>query len=190
VQADDLNEEAIERSRDLGLSEPLAHGLLDLAAGRLMAGDVDGASRHLKEARLLENKEHAFRWRHQLRRRLLEARRDLVTSDFEAAADGAARLADHAAALGAPRHGLQAQLLCVMARRQAGLRYDAEDVDALLHRLDRMAGMEAWWLTAEVAECFGEARWTKLAAQRASDLASVAGPFALSLRRAAAARLG
>ena len=39
AQADDLNEEAVARSRSIGLAEPLAHGLLDLAAGRLMAVD-------------------------------------------------------------------------------------------------------------------------------------------------------
>ena len=188
-QADDLNEEAIERSRALGLAEPLAHGLLDLAAGRLMAGDADVAARHLDEARLLEDEEHAFRWRHQLRRRLLQARLDLVTSDFEAATTGAAGLADDAATLGVPRHELQARLLGAMARRRAGLPSDSEEVDALLLGLHHVAGVEAWWLTAEVAECFGEARWRKLAAQRASGLVTVAGPFASSLRRAAAALL-
>ena len=190
VQGDDLNEEAIERSRALGLAEPLAHGLLDLAAGRLMAGDADGAVHHLEEARLLEDEEHAFRWRHRLRRRLLEARHALVTADFETAAAGAEQLADDAAALGVPRHELQARLVGAMARHRAGLPCDAEDVDVWLRGLDRVAGMEAWWLTADVAECFGMARWRALAAQRASDLASAAGSFAPSLRRAAAARFG
>ena len=190
VQGDDLNEEAIERSRALGLAEPLAHGLLDLAAGRLMAGDAGAAVRLLEEARLLEDQEHAFRWRHQLRRRLLEARHDLLTSDFEAAAAGAACLADDAATLGVPRHELQARLVGTMARYRAGLPCDPEYVDVWLRGLDRVAGMEAWWLTAEVAECFDEARWRALAAQRASDLSSVAGPFAPSVRRAATARLG
>ena len=189
AQADDLNEEAVARSRSIGLAEPLAHGLLDLAAGRLMAVDADGAARYLDGARLLEDEEHAFRWRHQLRRRLLQSRLDLVTADLEAAASGAELLADDAAALGVPRHETQARLIGAMARHRSGLRCDLEDVDRLLGGLARVAGVEAWWLTAEVAECFGEARWRKLAAQRASDLASVAGPFAASLRRAAAARL-
>ncbi|HXP33544.1 MAG TPA: BTAD domain-containing putative transcriptional regulator [Acidimicrobiales bacterium] len=188
-RADDLNEEAIERSRQQGLAEPLAHGLLDLAAGRLMAGDADAATRHLEAARLLEAEEHAFRWRHQLRRRLLQVRHDLVTSDLEAAVADAAGLARDAAALGAPRHELQARLLGAMARHQAGLRCAPEEVDALLLGLDRLAGLESWWLTAEVAECFAVARWRALAAQRAADLASSAGPFASSLRRAAADRL-
>ena len=137
----------------------------------------------------MEDEEHAFRWRHQLRRRLLQSRLDLVTSDFEAAASGADLLADDAAALGVPRHEVQARLLGAMARHRSGLRCDLDDVDHLLGGLDRVAGVEAWWLTAEVAACFGEARWRKLATQRASDLASVAGPFASSLRSAAAERL-
>jgi len=191
MQADDLNEEAVARSRALGLAEPLAHGLLDLAAGRLMAedADADAAARYLEDARLLEDEEHAFRWRHQLRRRLLQSRLDLVRSDFDAAASGADLLADDAVALGVPRHEVQARLLAAMARHRSGLPCDPEDVDCLLRGLDRVAGVEAWWLTAEVAACFGQVRWRKLATQRASDLVSVAGPFAPSLRSAAAARL-
>ena len=189
VQADDLNTEAVERSRALGLAEPLAHGLLDLAAGRLMAGDTDGAARHLDEARALEDQEHAYRWRHTLRRRLLQTRHDLLSGDLESALAGAARLAEDAAAIGVPRHERQARLLGAMARQGAGLAADPDEVDTLLRGLDRVAGLESWWLTAEVARCFGEARWMKLAARRASELGTAAGPFAAPLRRAAAALL-
>ena len=188
-QADDLNQEAVERSRDAAMAEPLAHGLLDLAAGRLMADDVGAAARLLDEARLLEDQEHAFRWRHRLRRRLLQARLDLLSGDLDAAVGGTGALADDAATLGAPRHEVQARLLGAMARHRAGLANDPEEVDALLVRLGGVAGLEAWWLTAEVAACFAVPRWSDLAARRARELVAVAGPFAESLRRAAELRL-
>ena len=76
-----------------------------------------------------------------------------------------------------------------MARHRAGLANDPEEVDALLVRLGGVAGLEAWWLTAEVAACFAVPRWSDLAARRARELVAVAGPFAESLRRAAELRL-
>ncbi len=48
AQADDCNAEAVEGSRQIGMAEPLAHGLLDLAAGRL-----DGGRRHRRPPDLL-----------------------------------------------------------------------------------------------------------------------------------------
>ena len=52
------------------------------------------------------------------------------------------------------------------------------------------ANRSSSWLTTDMAACFGVARWRTLAAQRAADLASAAGPLAPSLRRAAAAAFG
>ena len=187
-QADDLNQEAVECSRDAAMAEPLAHGLLDLAAGRLLVDDADAAARLLDEARLLEDQEHAFRWRHRLRRRLLQARLDLLSGDLDAAVGGTGALAEDAATVGAPRHEVQARLLGAMARHRAGLANDPEEVDALLVRLGGLAGLEAWWLTAEVAASFAVPRWSDLAARRARDLVAVAGPFEGSLRRAAELR--
>ncbi|HEY6539039.1 MAG TPA: AAA family ATPase, partial [Candidatus Dormibacteraeota bacterium] len=69
-QADELNRAAIEAARAQGLDEPLANGLLDLASGRLLADDFDGAGGLLGQAMPFTEIEHAFRWRHQLRGRL------------------------------------------------------------------------------------------------------------------------
>jgi tetratricopeptide (TPR) repeat protein len=189
ARADDLNQAAVEESRRLAMAEPLAHGLLDLAAGKLQGGDPDGAARHLHEARLLEDEDHAFRWRHQLRRRLLQARHDLATSDHESAVAATDTLAADAAMLGVPRHEVQARLLGAVARHRADLPCDREEVEAMLLRLDGLAGLEAWWITAEVARSFAVPSWVTLAARRVTDLAAAAGPLAPSLRRAAAATL-
>jgi tetratricopeptide (TPR) repeat protein len=189
AQADEYNQEAVEVSRQDDLDEPLAHGLLDLAAGRLMVADSSGASELLTQAQLLEQQEHAFKWRHRLRRRLLETRLQLDCEQYEVALTGALTLAEDGGALGATRHALQARLLHAVAAHRLGHPPDLERIESLLGALPRLAGLESWWLTAEVAAEFGVAEWRALAATRVSDLLDVAGPYEESLRRVAAQRL-
>jgi tetratricopeptide (TPR) repeat protein len=189
AQADDYNEQAVEMSGQIGLAEPLAHGLLDLAAGRLMVADFTATSELLTQAHLLEQEEHAFKWRHRLRRRLLETRLQLDCGQVEAALTGALALADDASTLGATRHALQARLLHAVAVHRLGQPADFLQVEALLGALPRLAGLESWWLTAEVATEFGVAEWRALAGTRVRDLLAVAGPYEESLRRAAAQSL-
>ena len=185
-EADDRNTEAIEVSRREDLAEPLAHGLLDLAAGRLLAADAAGAHALSAQAEILEGHDHAFRWRHRLRRRLLETRLQLDSGQLDAAMDGARGLAEDASVLGAARHALQARLLHAIAAGRSGQPRDLDEIDQLLGELPRLAGLESWWLTAEVAEEFGVDRWRALAGSRVHDLLAVAGPYEESLRRAAA----
>ena len=87
-EADELNRAAIEAARPLGMAEPLANALLDLAAGRLLVDDLDGAAALLDEADHVGSVQHAFRWRHQLRGRLLRARLDLAAGDARPGALG------------------------------------------------------------------------------------------------------
>ena len=141
AQADESNEEAVEVSRQNGLAEPLAHGLLDLAAGRLMASDLNGTSELLTQAQLLEHQEHAFKWRHRLRRRLLESRLQLDCEQVEAAMTGALALAEDAAALGATRHALQARLLHAVAAHRLGQHTDLTSVEATSARFP---GWRVW----------------------------------------------
>ncbi len=188
TQADECNAEAVEGSRQIGMAEPLAHGLLDLAAGRLMVADFAGTSDLLAQAEHLEQQEHTFKWRHRLRRRLLETRLQLDRELSEAALTGALALADDATTLGAIRHALQARLLHAVAAHRLGQPTDLTQIEALLAALPRLAGLESWWLTAEVAAEFGVAEWRALAEIRVRDLLVVAGPYEGSLRRAAAAR--
>src|SRR5450432_357873 len=93
-RADELNREAIQAARETGTAEPLANALLDLVSGRLLAGDLEGADRLLIQAEPLADVEHAFRWRHQLRGRLLRARLDLATGSSQPALAAAMTLAD------------------------------------------------------------------------------------------------
>jgi tetratricopeptide (TPR) repeat protein len=189
-EADDLNHAAIEEARRQGLSEPLANGLLDLASGRVMAGDLDRAGLLLEEAAVLGDVEHAFRWRHQLRGRLVRARLEFALGDYEAARASAGSLAVDSAGLGASRYEVQARLVVAMAAQRAGSPTDMDEVDRSLLKLEEVAGLESWWITAEVVEVFGVDAWKELARCRAAALSHRAGPYAAGLLRSAAHRLG
>lgn len=182
-EADELNLAAIEAARPLGLAEPLANGLLDLAAGRLLVNDLDGAGALLDEAAAVGDVEHAFRWRHLLRGRLLRARLDLGLGSTESALMGAEGLAAEAAALGTPRYEVQARLVAALAGHQAGQAVDLAQVDGLLSRLGDVAGLEAWWITAGVATAFGVEGWSRLAEGRMAAIATRAGPYAAAFER-------
>ena len=189
-EADELNQAAIDSARVHGLDEPLANGLLDLASGRLLAGDFDGADTLLREAMPLTEVEHAFRWRHQLRGRLIQARLRHATRDFEGARAGAESLATDAALLGTPRYEIQARLVAAMSCHQVGATPDLGTVAELLANLDQVAGLEGWWITAEVARVFGVHEWEELAGRRVVSLRRRAGAYAESLDRAATRYLG
>jgi DNA-binding SARP family transcriptional activator len=189
-QADELNWAAIDAARTQGLDEPLANGLLDLASGRLLAGDVDGADGFLSEAMPFTEIEHAFRWRHQLRGRLIRARLDWSTRNFGAALAGAESLAADAALLGTPRYEIQARLLAAMSGHLVDGRTGLELVAGLLARLDEVAALEGWWITAEVARVFGVPEWEDWAGRRVRTLRRRAGGYAAALDRAATRYFG
>jgi hypothetical protein len=188
-EADELNLAAIDAARLEGFDEPLANGLLDLAAGRLFEGDLDAAGVLLDEALPFAEVEHAFRWRHQLRGRLLRARLDLAEGASDVARDGAESLAADASALGATRYAVQGGLIAAVSASHARAAVDLDGVGGLLVRLDEVAGLEGWWITAEVAQVFGVHEWEQLAEHRVSALHRRAGPYGETLARAAARRL-
>jgi DNA-binding SARP family transcriptional activator/tetratricopeptide (TPR) repeat protein len=183
--ADELNQAAIEAARPLGMAEPLAHALLDLASGRLLTGDLRATSKLLDEAAALGAVEHAFRWRHQLRGRLIRARLDLALGDAEATLAGAESLAADAASLGAARYQAQARLVAATAAHRLGAAVDLTEVDGLLIRLDELAGLESWWITAEIARTFGIRGWEDLARRRVGKLRTRAGGHVSALEREA-----
>lgn len=185
-EADALNLEAVEQARAQGLAEPLANGLLDLAAGRLTAGDLDGAERLLDEASPLGEVDHAYRWRHQLRARVMRARLDLARGDNESARLGAAAVAADAEAAGTPRSSVQARLVEATAARRMGDAVEVGAVGELLARLDGLAGLEAWWITAETADEFAVDAWRRLAESRVAALAGRSGGHRDVLERSAA----
>jgi DNA-binding SARP family transcriptional activator len=193
-EADEANQRSLEvsaslREDDRFRIEPMAHSLLDLAEGRLQAGDLVAARSLLSRVEPLQQVAHALRWRHELRARLLGGRLALGSGLPEAAEATAAAVADDAGHLGAERYVALARLLEARARAAAGEPLDLTVLGALIEALPRLAGLEAWWLTAEMAAAAGVDAWWSLAEQRASDLAKEAGPHAETLRRYATARL-
>ena len=189
-EADEFNWAAIEAARGQGLDEPLANGLLDLASGRLLAGDFDGVGAMLREAMPFTEVEHAFRWRHQLRGRLIRARLDMETRDFGAALAGAESLATDAALLGTPRYEVQARLVAAMSAHHVGAAPDLELVGRLLTRLGEVAGLEGWRITAEAARVFEVHEWEELAGRRVRSLRRRAGDYAEALDKVATRCIG
>ncbi|HEU5003992.1 MAG TPA: BTAD domain-containing putative transcriptional regulator [Actinomycetota bacterium] len=189
-RADELNAEAIETSQGVAMLESHTHGVLDLADGRLQAGDLAAAHELLDRGVQLAAGEFSFSWRLRLRARLLRARLAMAAGDPHAAAEEAGGLAGDASAQGAVRYEVQAALVAAAAARRAGREVDPQVAAAALQRLPRLAGLEAWRLTAEVADAFGSPGWRGLAARQAEALLARAGPHADRLRSAVAARLG
>ena len=141
----------------------------------------------LDEADRLGDVEHAFRWRHQLRGRLLRARLELALEDDRG---GTCRRR-------APRRGCRERSASPATRSRpdwwrpwpragAGGAVDLDEVDRLLSRLGDVAGLEAWWITAGVARVFGVDALGGTGGRRVAALAKRAGPYATALERSAA----
>jgi DNA-binding SARP family transcriptional activator len=170
------------------LDEPRGAGLLDLAETDLGCGDLPGAAAAVQRAAWVDTWEGSMFWRQRHRRALLRARLDLAGGDPEAAAARASSVAADAAARGAPRYAALARLLAARAVASGGDPVDLAEVDGVLAGLDRLAGLEAWWVTAEVAADLGVERWWRVADRRAAALVARAGPDAEPLRREVGAR--
>jgi hypothetical protein len=188
AEADDTNEAALAAVPTEG-AEPNVHAELDLLAGRIMVGDEAGARRRVKrlDRSLLDWK--TFVWRSELRRLHLTGRLALLVEDWDAARRRADELRTAAIDRRAPRYEVMAGLLDAEAGFRSGDPTDLDWVHALLARLPAVAGLEAWWLTADMAEAAGEPRWSTLAEERVTALAARAGRYRDTLTQAATARL-
>lgn len=172
-----------------GLAEARAAGLLDLADGHLRAGDLPGAAAALAQAEPMLAGEGTMFWHQRHRQGLLRARLALADGRGAEAHEAAAAVAADAAARGAERYRVLAALVAARAAASRGERVDRDAVDGLLTRLDAVAGLEAWWVTAETAAAFAEDRWWRAAERRAARLVSAAARDADALRRAVDDRL-
>lgn len=188
-EADELTRAAIDAARGSELTEPLSNGLLDLASGRLLAADLDGAAELLAEQDQLRSVEHAFRWRTELRHRLLAARLALAQGRSADAEELARGVVAEAQALGASRSEVQADLVAAVAAHHQGRSPDADQVERRLAQLPQLAGIEAWWITADVASALDAGRWTAVARTRVADLAHHATTHRRGLEAAAELRL-
>jgi tetratricopeptide (TPR) repeat protein len=186
--ADESNLAALEEATAAGMTEPLSHAHLDLAAGALLAGQIDQAARRV-DAYLALGERHALSWRHRMRAHLYRAEIALAFGDNESAMKVAADVGKEAAAMGASRHATLAELVEARARLASGEPIVLDRIARAVDRLGQLAGLEAWWLTAAMAAAAGVDAWMTLAESRVADLASRSGPYADRLCREAGTRL-
>ena len=176
--ADDLNTAAVELERFPGISEPQAHGALDLVESALLAGDPAEAERRLARVALQSPDDGTMVWRQLERRDLLAAQLALAEGSWTRAGALAAEVARSAAARGSRRHELVARLLEDCARARAGEPPDPARVEAVLAGLAEVAGLEAWRWTGLAAASFGLDPWWDLAGRQVAALARRAGDHA------------
>lgn len=151
--ADDLNRAGGEAGRAVGIDEPVAHALLDLAEGRLRAGDLDAVAPLLAEAEELgaADHRHAFQWRHQVRAGWLRGRLHLALGEADEAGACAAAVIDEAGQREVARYDAFGRLLAVHVRVAAGDPPTVPQALAAVDRLTSLAGMEQLWLVTELA---------------------------------------
>ena len=184
ARADDLNARALDAARQIRMGEPFAHAALDLCDAALRRGDPARAADLLATAADTGDMPHAYRWRHELRARLLSGRCALATDDFPAALETLAGVRTEAAQIGLRRYQVIAAVLLAETRYRAGERVPPAAIAADVDALDEVASLESWWLTAVLAQASGVDEWRTLAEQRVARLAAQAGDRAASLHRA------
>jgi hypothetical protein len=91
---------------------------------------------------------------------------------------------EDARALDMARYVVLGQVLIVQARLTRGDAGDVDEIGQLLASLPAQAGLEAWWLTADVARRAGVDAWWALAERQLGVLAAHAGPHRAALEAA------
>ncbi len=145
------NQEALEGARDSAYRDLEVYALLDPCDDALAGRDSATAEHAIEEARALMHDVYAYRWRHELRVDLLEGRIALLKNDPNAALAHAERLIAAATDLYAPRYTQLGEVLRLQA--QAALGAQAPEAGALAElssSLSAVAGVEAWWVMADL----------------------------------------
>ncbi|HUP75105.1 MAG TPA: BTAD domain-containing putative transcriptional regulator [Acidimicrobiales bacterium] len=139
--------------------EPVSHAHLDLAELALRRGQVEPAQRHvdLTDERIADH--HTMAWHQRQRVLLMRSRCAYASGDFDTAMRDAARLESDAEARGSRRYLVLARLQRATAAAAAGQSLDHDAVDAAVDDLGRVAGIDAWLITAELASKTQVARW-------------------------------
>jgi hypothetical protein len=122
---------------------------------------------------------YAYRWRHELRVDLIEGRIALLKNDPDAALALAERLIASATDRYAPRYAQLGEVLRLQAG--AALGAQAPEADALAElstSLSAVAGVEAWWVMAELGSSLGSEVCYELAAAQRDQLAAHLDPSA------------
>jgi tetratricopeptide (TPR) repeat protein len=172
-RARDGNAAALEGARESAYRELEVYALLDPCDDALAAHDLRDATSALHSAKARMEDRYAYRWRHELRVEFLEGRIALLAGKREAAVG----LADQLIALAIDRYAPRYAQLGELLRLQARATLDAEpptenQLRELSSSLAAVAGIEAWWLMAELGASLQSGLCFQLAAQHRDRLAS------------------
>jgi DNA-binding SARP family transcriptional activator/tetratricopeptide (TPR) repeat protein len=177
--AQERNSEARDGAHLAGYRELEVYAVLDPCDDDLASDDVESASRRMSEARVLMGETYAYAWRHELRLLYLEARIALAQGRAQAALDHAAHLVASAVDRSAPRYARLAEVMTLQARAALGAAPASEDrLRDLSAALSLVAGVEAWWLLADLGETSGVALCFELATQHQERLGGTLDPAA------------
>jgi DNA-binding SARP family transcriptional activator len=192
-EADDLNRCSWEQASGFTQVEAGAWSLLDLADGSIRRGDLAGAVEQLSGFETFitpgasDPGAKGMSYRYEMRGKLHRARLLLASGENDDARGLALQIAEDAGAIGVLRYRLLAGLVAHEAQFASERSTDLGAVDEILRSLERLAGIEDWWLTARVAAWSGVERWWDRAAARVAALIPQAGPYRDTLERYAAA---
>jgi DNA-binding SARP family transcriptional activator/tetratricopeptide (TPR) repeat protein len=188
-EADDLTRAGLAGGLRADHLEPQAHALLDLAEGRLLAGDLAAASDLLQQAEPYGDPvvhPHTFQWRHVLRGRLLRTRIALVHDPALAEELASGLVADTSQVL---RYAVLARLTLARARLLQHAPVDLDEVEQDLRRMAAVAGLEQWRIAAELAADTGSQRLLTFAQDAAGSLITRSAERAEVLRTLVASRI-
>jgi DNA-binding SARP family transcriptional activator len=192
-EADDRNRAAIDltsdergRPRSEAVLEYHYVALLDLADGRLLAGDVAGAAELGPRLAPIDSWQGTMAWHQRHRLGLVRARLALLDGDRDGAAHLAGAVVDDAVARGAARYEVLGRAWLALAGGDG----DVERLADVVDRLAVVASLEGWRLVAALGRALGADPLVDEAARRAAALVAAAGPQAERLRAAVAAELG
>jgi hypothetical protein len=171
------NDQAREAARAAGYRELEVYAILDPCDDALDAGDANEVQSTMRQARELMGQPYAYRWRHELRMQLLDARVALLQGDSSGAARRARSLIADAVTRCAPRYVHLAELQALKIDAQLGAqRASDSSLRTLSAALSRTAGLEAWWLLADLGAATGWDLCFELARDHMHRLAAALGP--------------
>ena len=167
------NAEALEGARESAFRDLEVYAILDPCDDALADSDVAAATRAITSARGLMQDIYAYRWRHELRVDLLEGRIALLRGEPETALTLAEQLIAAAADRYAPRYMQLGEMLRLQASAGLGAEQPtAAALAALSASLSSVAGVEAWWVMAELGASLGSDLCFELASAHRDRLAA------------------
>jgi DNA-binding SARP family transcriptional activator/tetratricopeptide (TPR) repeat protein len=173
ARAEEENTRALDLTIE-NLGEPVSHAHLDLAELALQRGDVRSAQAHvdLTDERIADH--HTMAWHQRQRVLLMQSRCAYAAGDLDTATRYAELLEGDAERRGSRRYLVLARVQRAIAEAAAGKSLDHDAVDAAVQDLGRVAGIDAWLLTAELAKQAQSSQWWSSAETFATALESAA----------------